>query len=109
MNEFNFGDVVLIQFPFTDSSETKKRPALIVKDTKDGDIIVNRITGKVKDTSEDIEINDWKISGLLISSTIRIHKIATISKKLIERKLGSLSITDSEKVMRESKRFWSTI
>ncbi len=109
MNELNFGDVVLIQFPFSDFSETKKRPALILKDSKDGDVIVNRITGKVKSTKEDIEITNWKESGLLISSTLRIHKIATLSKKLIERKLGSLSKTDLERVTDEIKRFWNSI
>jgi len=34
MIEYKFGDIVLIHFPFSDSSETKKRPALIIKDTK---------------------------------------------------------------------------
>lgn len=60
MIEFHFGEVVIISFPFSDSSETKKRPALILKDTNDGDVIVNRITSKIKDTSEDIEIQTGK-------------------------------------------------
>jgi len=45
----------------------------------------------------------------LIISTIRIHKIATINKKLIERKLGSLSKLDCDKVLGEIKRFWGII
>jgi mRNA interferase MazF len=109
MNEYNFGDVVLVKFPFTDSSETKKRPALILKDTQDGDVIVNRITGQIKDTNEDIKIINWKESGLLIASTIRIHKIATINKKLIERRLGSLSNHDVEIISKKIKRFWEII
>lgn len=109
MIEYKFGDIVLIHFPFSDSSETKKRPALIIKDTKDGDVIVSRIKSQLKDTTEDIEIVNWKESGLLIISTIRIHKIATINKKLIERKLGSLSKLDCDKVLGEIKRFWGII
>lgn len=109
MIEYKFGDMVLIHFPFSDTSETKKRPALIIKDTKDGDVIVNRITSQLKDTAEDIEIVNWKESGLLIQSTIRIHKIATINKKLIERKLGSLSKLDSDSVSGEIKKFWGII
>ena len=109
MIEYKFGDIVLFHFPFSDSSETKKRPALIIKDTKDGDVIVSRITSQLKDTTEDIEIVKWKESGLLIISTIRIHKIATINKKLIERKLGSLSKLDCDKVLGEIKRFWGII
>jgi len=109
MIEYKFGDIVLIHFPFSDLSETKKRPALIIKDTKDGDVIVNRITSQLKDTSEDIEIVNWKESGLLIVSTNRIHKIATINKKLIERKLGSLSKFDSDRISGEIKKFWGII
>lgn len=105
MIEYKFGDMVLIHFPFSDTSETKKRPALIIKDTKDGDVIVKRITSQLKDTAEDIEIVNWKESGLLIPSNIRIHKISTISKKLIERKLGSLSKLDSVSVSVENKKF----
>jgi len=30
MTDYKFGDIVLVSFPFTDQSTTKKRPALIV-------------------------------------------------------------------------------
>jgi mRNA interferase MazF len=30
MTEYNFGDIVLVPFPFTDQSTVKKRPAVIV-------------------------------------------------------------------------------
>ncbi len=30
MISFEFGDVVLVPFPFTDQSTTKKRPAIVV-------------------------------------------------------------------------------
>ena len=110
MIEYKFGNIVLNHFPFSDSSETKKRPALIIKDTKDGDVIFSRITSQLKDTTDDIEIVNWKESGLLIISTIRIHKIATtINKRLIERKLGSLSKLDRDRVSGEIKRFWGII
>lgn len=68
-------------------------------------MIVNRITSQVKDTGEDIEINNWKEAGLMIESTIRLHKIATINKRLIERKLGSLSKPDAEKYQKKLKDF----
>ncbi len=53
MNKLNFGDIVLLKFPFTNTKTFKKRPALIIKDLNDNDIIVCRITSKnnVKPTS----------------------------------------------------------
>ena len=30
MTDYNFGDIVLVPFPFTDQSTVKKRPAVIV-------------------------------------------------------------------------------
>lgn len=30
MTIYNFGDVVLVPFPFTDQSTTKKRPAVVI-------------------------------------------------------------------------------
>lgn len=43
---YQFGDVVLIAFPFTDLSETKKRPALVVLDADDNDVLVARINSR---------------------------------------------------------------
>jgi len=40
MNDLNFGDIVLLRFPFTDGNTFKRRPALIINDCIDGDIIV---------------------------------------------------------------------
>lgn len=44
MNKLVFGDVVLLRFPYTDGKIYKRRPALVIRDTRDGDIIVSRIT-----------------------------------------------------------------
>ena len=76
MANYKFGDIVLIKFPFTDNLTFKKRPALIIKDTNDGDVIVARITSKSYNTEYDIELADWSKSGLKLPSVIRVHKLA---------------------------------
>jgi mRNA interferase MazF len=88
--EYKLGDIVLIKFPFTDNITFKKRPALIIKDTNDGDVIVCRITSKLYGSLYDIKLNDWNKYGLKLPSTIRIHKIASLEKDLIEAKLGEI-------------------
>ncbi len=87
MIKYKFGDIVLLSFPFTGLQSVKKRPALILFDTGDNDAVVCRITSQIFDSIYDIEINDWQFSGLLSPSCIRLHKIATIEKYLIDRKL----------------------
>lgn len=84
------GDIVLISFPFTDNQTFKKRPALVIKDTKDGDVIVCRITSKLYDTIYDVALPNWQHHGLKLPSVIRIHKIAAIEKTLIERLIGKI-------------------
>ncbi len=47
-SRFDFGDVVLVPFPFTDQTGTKKRPAVVVStthyNTARRDIVIMAIT-----------------------------------------------------------------
>jgi len=91
MIDHKFGEIVLIKFPFTDNLTFKKRPALIIKDTNDGDVIVCRITSKLYNTEYDIALKNWDQYGLKLPSVIRVHKIASIEKDMIDVKLGDVS------------------
>jgi len=42
----------------------------------------------------DVILQNWKAAGLLLPSCVRLHKIATLETKLIERKLGTLAPAD---------------
>lgn len=64
MANYKLGEIVLVKFPFTNNLGFKKRPALIIKDTNDGDVIVCRITSKLYDSSYDIELKNWSKNGL---------------------------------------------
>jgi mRNA interferase MazF len=98
MNNLNFGDIVLLKFPFTDGKTFKRRPALIVNDYDDGDVIVCRITSQFYKTRNDIFIEEWKKYGLKLPSVIRVHKMATLEKDLVEIVLGHAENTIKEKV-----------
>jgi mRNA interferase MazF len=88
MGAYKFGEIVLIKFPFTDNQSFKKRPALVIKDTNDGDVIVARITSKFYNTIYDLEIKEWSKNGLKLPSVIRVHKLAALEKNLIGIRLG---------------------
>lgn len=97
-NKLKFGDIVLLMYPFTNSNSFKKRPALIINDFNDDDIIVCRITSQIYKTQNDIYIEDWESVGLKLPSVIRVHKLATLEKALIERIIGQIDNPTKVKV-----------
>ncbi|MDF2431912.1 MAG: mRNA interferase MazF [Mucilaginibacter sp.] len=90
MANYKLGEIVLVKFPFTNNLGFKKRPALIIKDTNDGDVIVCRITSKLYNSSYDIELKNWSKNGLQLPSVIRVHKMASLEKNMIDRNLGEI-------------------
>ncbi|MEI6048965.1 MAG: type II toxin-antitoxin system PemK/MazF family toxin [Bacteroidota bacterium] len=90
MDKLSFGDIVLLKFPYTNTQTFKRRPALIINDFNDGDIIVCRITGKLYNTKHDVFIGNWEKAGLKLASVIRVHKIATLEKDMVEIVMGKV-------------------
>jgi mRNA interferase MazF len=98
MNRFRFGDIVLLKFPYTDETSFKKRPALIINNLDDDDIIVCRITSQQYETPHDVPIIHWKESGLKLPSVIRVHKLATFDKGMVEMVMGKIDLSLKQKV-----------
>ena len=98
MTTYDFGDIVLVGFPHTDLLNVSKRPALVLYDSNDQDVLVARITTQEYSAVADYRIKAWRESGLLAESFIRLGKQATIDKKYVVRKLGALAESDSETV-----------
>src|SRR3972149_9954982 len=92
MEGFVKGDVIVIEFPFSDLKNAKRRPVLILKVPKGDDVIVAQITGESYEDSVEIPLKkeDFKQRSLKRESYIRIDKIASIEKYLIKYKAGSL-------------------
>jgi mRNA interferase MazF len=90
MATHKFGEIVLVKFPFTNNLAFKKRPALIIEDTNDGDVIVCWITSRLYNTTYDFELKNWSKCGLKLPSVIRVHKIATVEKNMVDFKLGEI-------------------
>jgi len=91
------GSVVLVNFPFTDLSQTKLRPAIILwVDTAGTDVVVCAVTSQKTDLLSDgeflINVTDSNFSqtGLRVSSKVRTTRVATLSRQLVVRKLGEL-------------------
>jgi mRNA interferase MazF len=98
MAKIETGTIVLLKFPFTDNISYKRRPALTLQDFEDGDILVCRITGKIHKSKYDIYLNDWVKFGLKLPSVVRVHKMATIEKDMIETALGKIDASILNKI-----------
>src|SRR5437764_13811612 len=98
MPRYNFGDVVILPFYYTDLLSAKRRPALVLLDADDGDIVAARITSKKNETPYDLAIKNWKDAGLLSPSFVRLHKLSTISKTHIIKSLGKITEHDLQKI-----------
>ena len=70
------------------------RPALVLLDAGDDDIVVARITSQEIRDEFDIEIHEWEAAGLALPSLVRVHKLATLDKRLVRHRLGALSFGD---------------
>ena len=103
---FDTGDLMLLAFPFTGETVAKQRPALVVLDAGDEDVVVARVTGQPQSTPFDVPISDWRGAGLLAPSTVRLHKLATIEKRLVKRRLGQLQQRDRSAVWPILLKMW---
>ena len=92
MEGFVRGEVVVLEFPFSNLINVKRRPALVIKVPKGEDIIVCQITGKSYEKSLEISIRreDFHKGSLKVESYIRLDKIFSVEKSLIKYKVGLL-------------------
>ena len=98
MNKIETGNIVLLKFPFTDGNSYKRSPALVLKDFEDDDMLVCRITSKIYKSIYDIYLDDWLKFGLKLPSVIRVHKMATLEKDMIETTMGQIDEIVLDKV-----------
>ena len=92
------GDLVLIDFPFSGGPQVKARPAMVVLDSGDQDVLVARVTTHSQSTSFDLPLAQWQAGGLLAKSWVRLHKLATLEKRLVRRTLGQVHPADRAKI-----------
>ena len=105
MTDYSFGEIVLVPFPFTDQSTTKKRPAVIVSsepyNRQRPDIIIMAITSQAGSSDHFGEVNViyWKQAGLLKPSIAK-PIFTTVEKGLILKKLGSMGEKDQSELQK---------
>ncbi len=87
------GDIVLINFPFTDLANSKKRPVLIISDESSlNDIVCFQITSKLaQDNLIPINKNEIASGALKLVSFVKYDKCFTLDSSIIDKKLASVN------------------
>ena|ERR1044072_9291479 len=87
------GAVVLVPFPFSDLSQSKLRPAVVLADVGKGDYILCQVTSNAYSDSRAIELtnNDFASGSLHVVSYARPAKLFTAHRKLLVAQVGVLT------------------
>lgn len=92
MERFVKGDVVVVPFPFSDLTQAKRRPALIIAELEGDDLILCQITSQSLQDKYAILVdeNDFTIGMLKTKSNVRPNRIFTADRQIILYKIGHL-------------------
>jgi len=94
MGKFVKGDVVVLPFPFSDLTSSKRRPALVVAIASADDVILAQITSSSFSDSYAVELADTDFSsgGISVASNIRPNKLFTADVNIIAYKAGNVKV-----------------
>lgn len=102
---YDFGDVVLVRFPFTNQAAFKQRPAVVVSgrayNLSRPDVVIMAITSQFQSLPGlgEVHITQWKSANLLKPSSIK-PVFATLEQSLILKTLGRLDLPDQADLRR---------
>ena len=93
MGRFVKGDVVVLNFPFSDLSQTKRRPALVVATPQGDDVIPCQITSQARTDAYSIllEQSDFSSGGLNQTSRVRPNRLFTADEAIVVYRAGRIS------------------
>ena len=92
MATFVKGDVIVVPFPFSDLTQSKRRPALVVAPLEGDDVILCQITSKAVRDNYAIPLDDKEFAAgsLQQASNIRPNRIFTADSHIVLYRVGSL-------------------
>ncbi|WP_321506788.1 type II toxin-antitoxin system PemK/MazF family toxin [uncultured Methanoregula sp.] len=95
------GDIVVVLFPFSDLSNAKKRPALVLATPDGEDVILCQITSRLVSDRYAVLIgeDDFSAGSLRQESNVRPTRIFTADKKIIQYIAGHLKDDVMERIV----------
>ena len=101
MARFVKGEVIVIPFPFSDLTQAKRRPALIIAELEGDDLILCQITSqRIKDKyAVEISDKDFETGGLRQPSNVRPNRIFTADSHIVLYRIGNLKKTKLNEII----------
>jgi len=108
--------IVLVPFPFDDLSASKVRPALCLTSevSEHYHIVIAFISSRLPESPIDSDLvilkgsEAWHGTGLTVDSVVRLHRLMTIPRHLIRRRLGSISPDTAETVSEKLQQLFAS-
>ena len=107
------GDVVLVSFPFTDLTSSKRRPALVLLpdsfNTAGLDLVLAAINSHITDDPNAVHLRrgDFAEGGLPKVSIVKTTKLFTMHSALVVKRIGALQTGKMEAVLRSVRGFFA--
>lgn len=103
MGAFSAGAVVLVQFPFSDLSQSKLRPAVVLAQAGRGDHVLCQVTSNSQADPRAVELvqSDLASGSFQRTSYARPGKLFTANDTLVVRQVGDLAPWALQRVVRE--------
>jgi mRNA interferase MazF len=102
MTAYKTGDIVSVEFPFSDLQNRKRRPGLVLVGDED-DLLLARVTTHAGRGESGVALARWAETGLPRASTVRLMKLATVDRRLVHHKIGRLHPDDAQSVVKAWK------
>jgi len=95
------GTIVLVRFPFSDLSQAKLRPAVVLADAGRGDWILCQVTSKPYRDTQAVALNDasFATGSLRVASYARPGKLFTANHSLMVTQVGTLKPASFKQVI----------
>lgn len=101
MGRFIKGDVVVLPFPFSDLSDAKRRPALVVAALAGDDVILCQITSQNITDSYAVQLLqiDFDEGKLTRDSNIRPNRLFTADSRIVLYRAGVIKTEKMQEVV----------
>ena len=107
MLNYSKHDVILVRYPFTDSSDSKIRPAVVVSAPHSSqDIFIVPLTSRTRDLQNgEFVLQNWTEAGLSIETAVK-RGVFTVADSLVRKRVGKLSAEDTNRLDQSLKEWF---
>lgn len=99
MPNYSIHEIILVQYPFSDLSNSKIRPAVIVSAPHSSlDVFIVPLTSRTATLlAGEFVLADWSTEGLKVQTAVK-RGIFAIHTNLVLRSIGKLTDNDAQKL-----------